>query len=688
TFTATTAYLQVSAPDGGTITSDPPGIICGQTATDCRHEYPINTPVTLSATAAAGRSFDGWGDICFGLEPECAVTLNADQQVSATFTPLTLEVALVNNGAVTSEVAPGTVEIELEDNVTAADGTVTNDNGNLECSGVCSIDLSEPTATTLTAVANADWQFIGWGGDCTGNEPCVLNMNEPSNVIANFVQTNNAYRIESPMNGSRESGISLVSGFVCRADGVELQVDDFPIITADYGVNNPNSEVACSDNNNGFTAAINWAKYGNGDHVLKLLVESLVNNTITVTEAARTTVTVTSLGNDFLTRLHGTTTVPDFPDAASYTTLIWSEPHQNFVVTSNAPVTITPTPQAARQASRAGEINTPQNWESPLPDGFESGRTLMRGWACDAQIISASIDNTIFNLPYGSTRDDTLGVCGDVNNGYTFAVNWNQFGEGSHNISLVLDGVTFTRTFTIATPAGRGVVSGIQHQHRMTSFPYPGDLLTLRWSEPHQNFRIDEYRARATERLAIDWQIAEIYLATLGYAPDSEGLQYWVNEVVNHGWTVAMVAESFFDNPLVQARYPVDQGNETLVDALYQNIFNRAADDAGKTYWLGELSAGHIPRHALILAMINGGWANPLAATDMGRFRYLTEVALTFAANQAQRGWVYTQLTPLQQEQLRTAGTNVLIGVTADYDTRNAAINRIPQLLDAIVPSN
>ncbi|MCG5499140.1 DUF4214 domain-containing protein, partial [Ectothiorhodospira variabilis] len=46
------------------------------------------------------------------------------------------------------------------------------------------------------------------------------------------------------------------------------------------------------------------------------------------------------------------------------------------------------------------------------------------------------------------------------------------------------------------------------------------------------------------------WRVTEIYLATLGYAPDVEGVDYWVDNI--HGdpeWTPTTVAQSFFDQP-------------------------------------------------------------------------------------------------------------------------------------------
>jgi endoglucanase len=75
----------IKAGDGsGTVTSNPAGIDCGDTA--CYASFDYNTPITLTATAATGSTFTGWsGSGCSGTGA-CTVSMNTASLVTANFT--------------------------------------------------------------------------------------------------------------------------------------------------------------------------------------------------------------------------------------------------------------------------------------------------------------------------------------------------------------------------------------------------------------------------------------------------------------------------------------------------------------------------------------------------------------------------------------------------------------------------
>lgn len=184
------------------------------------------------------------------------------------------------------------------------------------------------------------------------------------------------------------------------------------------------------------------------------------------------------------------------------------------------------------------------------------------------------------------------------------------------------------------------------------------------------------------------WRVTEIYIATMGYAPDNEGLQYWIQKIDNEAWTPTTVAQSFFDQPLVQEQYPDTLGDDGLIEALYQNLFGRPADAAGKAYWLGELDSGRVQRNEMIVTLIEGGWANADAAADMARFGNRVQVGLAFADQQSQRGILYSALSNVDQVSLRRIGRDLLTNITSAPATRDRAIASISGKLDGLGDRN
>lgn len=65
----------------GTVTSAPNGINCGAT---CTADFPLGTTVTLTAASDPTSGFNGWSGPCSGTGV-CAITLDKDQSVIATF---------------------------------------------------------------------------------------------------------------------------------------------------------------------------------------------------------------------------------------------------------------------------------------------------------------------------------------------------------------------------------------------------------------------------------------------------------------------------------------------------------------------------------------------------------------------------------------------------------------------------
>ncbi len=288
--------------------------------------------------------------------------------------------------------------------------------------------------------------------------------------------------LESPYQGSFESGIGLIRGWVCQANTVEVQIDGGERQRVAYGTTRKDTVEVCGDDNNGFGYTYNWNVLSTGEHTLRAFADNR--------EFANVTFNVTALGVDFLRGASGEYTLPNFPQGGDQVTVRWSEPHQNFVIAGASlnPASVQPTAASPLAASLA-------HLESPYPGSFESGIGLIRGWICQASTVEVQLDGgERQRVAYGTTRKDTAGVCGDDNNGFGYTFNWNALGTGIHNLRAFADGAEFANVSFTVTTLGVDYLQGASGEYTLSNFPQAGKNVTVRWAEPHQNFVIVNYQ--------------------------------------------------------------------------------------------------------------------------------------------------------------------------------------------------
>ena len=135
------------------------------------------------------------------------------------------------------------------------------------------------------------------------------------------------------------------------------------------------------------------------------------------------------------------------------------------------------------------------NLENPGHQTFKSGIGLIWGWVCDASQVEVVIGQRRFRALYGSERPDTLGVCGDTNNGFVILFNWNRLGDGVHTARLLVDGrlLGSPAEFKVTT-FGREFAEDLEGQYTLPNFPYPGDETLIGWDQNAQNFSILDWR--------------------------------------------------------------------------------------------------------------------------------------------------------------------------------------------------
>ena len=135
--------------------------------------------------------------------------------------------------------------------------------------------------------------------------------------------------LENPAPGSYQSGIGIISGWVCEADLIEVTFENGTTgaVTTEpvgYGTSRADTADKCGDSNNGFGLLFNWNRLGDGQHTVRVSADG--------EEFARSTFTVTTLGEEFRRGLSKEVEVLDFPTSGEVATLQWQEAQQNFVL--------------------------------------------------------------------------------------------------------------------------------------------------------------------------------------------------------------------------------------------------------------------------------------------------------------------------------------------------------------------
>ena len=151
----------------GTVSSVPAGINCGPT---CMAPFPASPPVLLTAMAAAGSTFTGWGGDCAsaGMNATAQVTLDANKTCDAKF----------DGGGILTVTKSGT-----------GTGTVSSVPAGINCGPTCMASFPATPPVQLTATPAAGSIFTGWGGDCASagtNSTAQVTVNANKTCDAKF----------------------------------------------------------------------------------------------------------------------------------------------------------------------------------------------------------------------------------------------------------------------------------------------------------------------------------------------------------------------------------------------------------------------------------------------------------------------------------------------------------------------
>ena len=154
--------------------------------------------------------------------------------------------------------------------------------------------------------------------------------------------------------------------------------------------------------------------------------------------------------------------------------------------------------------------------------------------------------------------------------------------------------------------------------------------------------------------------VTKLYIATFDRAPDGAGLSYWVYD---SGLSLEEIARSFFEQPETKALYGDKVSDYSkFIDSVYEHLFKREPDSAGKEYWEGELKSQNIPPSTFILAVTNGA-----KAKDAQVLKNKTAIGLILAS---------------KEDFNATLAKEVMKEITSDSDSIAKVLSKVEPLLD------
>lgn len=160
-----TLTIRFAGNGAGNVRSSNPSFDCPG---GCVQTIAANASVQLGAVPAAGSSFGGWQGACSGAGP-CAVTLDADREVTATFSAM-------------APPSPGTGRLVIQF-AGKGSGRVSSSPAGIDCPSACSLDVAPGTAVSVAAQPDAASVFGGFGGACSGGGPCTVTVGSGTQTV-------------------------------------------------------------------------------------------------------------------------------------------------------------------------------------------------------------------------------------------------------------------------------------------------------------------------------------------------------------------------------------------------------------------------------------------------------------------------------------------------------------------------
>ncbi|MFZ5484953.1 MAG: hypothetical protein ACOZB0_12050 [Pseudomonadota bacterium] len=130
----------------------------------------------------------------------------------------------------------------------------------------------------------------------------------------------------TPVDGSLVSGVSVISGYHCTSNNIEVLIDGASIGKAGAGTTLPSTAAICGHDKTGYSLLYNWNNLAPGNHTVSVYADGTLLGSHHIT-------TLRSGGTAWLSGANRSFDLPNFPSAGKTAKVEWVQSVQNFMVT-------------------------------------------------------------------------------------------------------------------------------------------------------------------------------------------------------------------------------------------------------------------------------------------------------------------------------------------------------------------
>lgn len=140
--------------------------------------------------------------------------------------------------------------------------------------------------------------------------------------------------------------------------------------------------------------------------------------------------------------------------------------------------------------------------------------------------------------------------------------------------------------------------------------------------------------------------VTALYLAFYGRPADPAGLAYWAEQLAKADGKVDAIKEFFANSDEAKVRFGSDTAAERVTQ-IYQQLFNRAPEADGLTYWVDVISKGHASVADVAITILNGA-----RGSDLGLSALRQQAADSFTAQVEASGSAYHGVAAVEAARL------------------------------------